>query len=65
MKSTLAIIPDTVDTEGTLNLNQLKELQKEGFEIVSHSKSHSKDIFKASEFDLSSVKNKVIDSQLI
>lgn len=63
IKSTLAIITDTVDSDGYLNLNQLKQLQKEGFEIVSHSKSHSKEIFKSSEFDLSYVKDDTIISE--
>lgn len=60
IKSTLAVITDTVGSEDSLTLEQLKQLQEEGFEVVSHSKTHSKNIFKASEYDLNSVSDENI-----
>ncbi|MCM3784323.1 polysaccharide deacetylase family protein [Neobacillus mesonae] len=40
IKITLAAVTDNVGTEGKLTLNQLKQLQSEGHEIVSHTKTH-------------------------
>ncbi|MCM3783683.1 polysaccharide deacetylase family protein [Neobacillus mesonae] len=40
IKVTLGAVTDNVGTSGKLNLEQLKRLQNEGYEIVSHTKTH-------------------------
>lgn len=42
----IAIITDKVGTSGYMDLNELKELQKEGYSMLSHSKTHDQNIFK-------------------
>ena len=46
MKCSLGIITDRVGTDTYLSKSELLELQENGYEIVSHSASHSSDIFK-------------------
>ena len=46
VKCTLGVITSKIGIDvDKITVNELKELQNEGYEIVSHSKSHSADIF--------------------
>ena len=44
-KCSLGIVTDWVGTSGFMTLEQLKTLKNEGFEMLSHSKSHSPEIW--------------------
>ena len=46
MKCTLGVITDRIGTDSYLSKTELLELQENGYEIVSHSASHSSSIFK-------------------
>ena len=46
MKCTLGVITDRVGTDNYLSKTELLELQENGYEVVSHSASHSSSIFK-------------------
>ena len=55
IKGSLAVITDNVGKSGYLNEGQLKELQEQGYTIMSHSKSHNPNVFKGSAVDLGAV----------
>lgn len=46
VKSSLAIITDKVGTKGYMSKQQLLDLQSDGYEIISHTKSHTPSVFK-------------------
>ena len=46
LKSSLALITSKVGDSDTLTLEELKQLQDDGFDILCHSHSHSYDIYK-------------------
>jgi len=46
IKASLAIITDGVGMAGHITKQQLLDLQSEGFDVLSHSKTHEADIFK-------------------
>ncbi|EJV61751.1 hypothetical protein IEO_03046 [Bacillus wiedmannii] len=46
VKATIGVITDFIGTSNYMNLEQLKTLQDEGYDIVCHSKTHSPDMFK-------------------
>lgn len=48
-KGTLAVITSYVGRDVSLTLEQLNDLKSDGYEIVSHSHSHSNEIFKPTE----------------
>ncbi|HJV16854.1 MAG TPA: polysaccharide deacetylase family protein [Bacillales bacterium] len=60
VKCSLSIITGLVGTPNYLTLNQLKLLQDEGFETLSHSKTHSPSIFRD---NLPSVPDSVIEAE--
>lgn len=45
IKVTLGVITDKVNSSGYLTLDELKTLYEDGYELVSHSKTHSEDYF--------------------
>ena len=47
----IGVITSKVGTDGYMDLNELKNLQNEGYSILSHSHSHSADIYKGNAND--------------
>lgn len=63
IKTTLAVITDFVGTPNYLTKEELLELQNEGFEIISHTDTHSKSVFKSADTDLSNVTDEQIETE--
>lgn len=63
IKATIGVVSSFVSTTNYLTLAQLKSLQDEGYDIVSHSKTHDANIFKAAQVDLSTVPDSSIETE--
>ena len=56
----VAIIPNKVGTSGYMTIDQLKELQEQGYSILSHSYTHDANIYKQSVIDTNPISDDVI-----
>lgn len=56
----VAIIPNKVGTSGYMTIDQLKELQEQGYSILSHSYTHDANIYKPSVVDTNPISDDVI-----
>ena len=60
IKASIGVIPEKVGTVGYMTLDQLKELQSNGYSILSHSFSHSENIYKPAVVDKKPISDEVI-----
>ena len=60
IKASIGVIPEKVGTVGYMTLEQLKELQSKGYSILSHSFSHSENIYKPAVVDKKPISDDVI-----
>lgn len=65
VKCTLGVITSKVGLDvDRMSVDDLKELQNEGFEIVSHSKTHSADIFNNTNSSVIDIENEFKESRV-
>lgn len=60
IRASMAVIPEKVGTDGYMTLEQLKELQSNGYSILSHSFTHSQNIYKPGIVDNNPISDDVI-----
>ena len=63
VKASVGVITSFVGTTNYMSLNDLLNLQSEGYDIVSHTKTHSANIFNGAVVDLSTVPDTSIDTE--
>ena len=60
IKASIGVIPGKVGTDGYMSLEQLKELQSNGYSMLSHSFTHSQNIYKPAVVDKNPISDDVI-----
>ena len=63
--ATSALITDNVGTDGFMTLDTIMSLKKDGFEFISHSANHSKDIFGSSVSSGNYTNFSLVDDKII